>query len=65
MSAPLHAYAIWVGRCGRKGCRAIHIDFVGEDNEVIACGAITVEEVRGFTDNIKDVAYEIATEIAS
>lgn len=65
MTTPVHAHGIWVGRCGGKNCRAVHIDFVDADGNVIACGAIGVEEVRGFTENIKNVAYEIATEQAS
>lgn len=62
MTTPVHAHGIWVGRCGSGKCRAVHIDFVDDEGNVIACGAIPVEEVRGFTENIRDCAYEIATE---
>jgi len=59
---PLHAHAIWVGRCGKPGCRAVHIDFVDEEGDVIACAAIPHTEARGFTENIRDCAYAIAVE---
>jgi hypothetical protein len=59
MSEPLHAYSIWVGRCGKKNCRAVHIDYVDEDGNVIACAAIPVEHVRGFTENIRNCAYDV------
>jgi hypothetical protein len=55
----MHAHGIWVGRCGKPTCRSIHIDLCDEDGEVIACACIAVDDVRGFTENIKDCAYAI------
>lgn len=57
----VYAHAIVVGRCANPKCRAVHIDFVDKEEEVVACGAIPVDEVRGFTENIKNCAYEIVT----
>jgi len=56
------AHGIWVGRCGKKGCTAVHIDFVDDEGEVIACAAVPYTEIKSFTNNIRDCAYEIATE---
>lgn len=62
MHTPIHARAIWVGRCGRPGCRAVHIDLLDDNDEVVACAAIPVDGVRDFTENIKNAAYDIASE---
>jgi hypothetical protein len=60
--SPVYANAIVVGRCGRKDCTRVHIDFLDEDNDVVACAAIPLEEVEGFIKNITSCAYEIITE---
>lgn len=63
MTLPMYAHGIWIGRCGKPGCRSIHIDMVDEEGNVLACAAIPHTAARGFTESIRDCAYEIATEV--
>jgi hypothetical protein len=58
----IHADAITISRCGDPNCKSIHIDLLASDEQVIACAALGVEDVRSFTEKMRSVAYEIATE---
>ena len=61
MGEPRHATGIFIGRCANPDCRSLHLDLVDGD-EVFACAAIPVSQLKLLTEHLHGIAYEIATE---